>query len=91
MTIRPNLSPWLSQLFVLPNERHRKVGSALVEAALSEAARLGHSRLHLFTSGTLPGYYASLGWRTLETVDYMGKLRSIMMFDVAGRQNRVLP
>ena len=91
MTIRPNLSPWLSQLFVVSNERNRRVGTALVEAALSEAAKLGHSRLHLFTSDTLPRYYASLGWRTLETVEYIGKLRTIMMFDVAGRQDRAQP
>ena len=91
MTIRSSLSPWLSQLFVVSSERNRKVGAALVEAALSEAAKLGHSRLYLFTSDSLPSYYASLGWRTLETVEYVGKPRTIMMFDVAGWQNRAQP
>src|SRR5215475_8992668 len=61
MTIRPELSPWMAQLFVLGVERSRGVGSALIGASLARAARLGFRRLHLYTSGTLPAYYASLG------------------------------
>jgi predicted N-acetyltransferase YhbS len=91
MTIRPNLIPWLSQLFVAPKERNRNVGATLTDAALCEATKLGYSRLHLFTSGTLPNYYASLGWKNLEMVEYLGKPRTIMMFDLFERRDRARP
>jgi hypothetical protein len=41
---------------------------------------LGFRRAYLYTSGTLPAYYASLGWRAIEEVEYLGKLRTIMTF-----------
>jgi GNAT superfamily N-acetyltransferase len=81
MTTRPELSPWMGQLFVLDGERGAGVGRILIDAAIAYAATLGYRRLHLFTSGTLPQFYGSLGWKPLETIDYLGKLRTIMAFD----------
>jgi predicted N-acetyltransferase YhbS len=83
MTRRPSLSPWLAQLFVIAEERGRGVGSALVRACLARFAELGFPRVHLYTAAatTLPAYYAALGWRTIGEVQYLGKLRAVMVFD----------
>jgi len=81
MPIRPELSPWMGQLFVIDGERDRGVGRILVDAAIAHAATLGYRRLHLFTSGTLPQFYNSLGWKPLETIEYLGKLRSVMVYE----------
>jgi GNAT superfamily N-acetyltransferase len=83
MTTRPSLSLWLAQLFVISEERGRGVGSALVRACLARFAELGFSRVHLYTaaSTTLPAYYTALGWKPIEEVEYLGKLRTVMAFD----------
>ncbi|WP_454646167.1 GNAT family N-acetyltransferase [Bradyrhizobium liaoningense] len=83
MTIRPALSPWMAQLFVPSSERSQGVGNALIEAAVVRAAELGYRRLYLYTSGTLPGYYASRRWQRIEEVEYLGKRRIIMGCDLA--------
>jgi predicted N-acetyltransferase YhbS len=83
MTTRPLLSPWLAQLFVIEEERGRGVGTALARACLARFAELGFSRVHLYTaaSTTLPAYYAALGWKTIEEIEYLGKMRAVMAFD----------
>jgi predicted N-acetyltransferase YhbS len=82
MTTRQTLSPWMAQLFVVDSERGRGVGNALVSASIDHAAKLGFRRIYLYTSGTLPAYYASLGWRAIEEVEYLGKMRTIMTFEL---------
>jgi predicted N-acetyltransferase YhbS len=78
MAIRSDLTPWLAQLYVLPKERGRGIGSALVQAALARSRELGFQNLYLYTSGTLPIFYERIGWTTRETVQYKGKERIIM-------------
>ena len=58
-------------------------GNALVDASVAYAAELGFRRLYLYTSGTLPAYYASLGWKPIEALDYLGKMRTVMAFDLS--------
>lgn len=84
MTTRPLLSPWLAQLFVIEEERGRGVGTALVRACLARFAELGFPRVHLYTAAasTLPAYYAALGWKTIEEIEYLGKMRAVMAFDL---------
>ena len=83
MTTRPALSPWLAQLFVISEERSRGIGSALVRACLARFAELGFARVHLYTASTttLPAYYMALGWKPIEQVEYLGKMRMVMAFD----------
>ncbi len=80
---RDSLTPWLAQLFVEPAQRSKGVGAALVGAVLGRARDCGYRRVYLYTSGTLPEYYARLGWRTLERVRYLGKERTVMNYDVS--------
>jgi predicted N-acetyltransferase YhbS len=82
MTIRPALSPWMAQLFVINSARVHGVGSALIEALMGRAVGLGFQRVHLFTSGTLPTYYAAQGWKPIEEVEYLGKMRTVMAIDL---------
>lgn len=81
---RPALTPWLAQLFVEPTQRRHGVGAALVGAVLDRARACGYERAYLFTSGTLPQYYARLGWRTLERLPYLGKERTVMEYALGG-------
>jgi GNAT superfamily N-acetyltransferase len=66
---RPELSPWLSGVFVAPEHRRRGVGAALVERVVHEARALAIPRLYLYTrgSGTL---YLKLGWSVVEHTFY---------------------
>ena len=82
MTIRPRLTPWLGQLFVTESQRSKGIGAQLLNAAIAYAGNLGHRRLFLFTSGTLPDYYRKRGWTEIEELSYLGKPRTIMCFDI---------
>lgn len=82
MTIRPQFTPWLAQLFVTEGHRDKRVGVNLLDAAISYVGSLGYRQLFLFTSGTLPAYYRSRGWRDIEEVAYLGKQRTIMCFEI---------
>ena len=75
---RPTLTPWLAQLYVEPSRRRAGVGAALVRAVRQRARDCGYRRLYLYTSGTLPEYYARLGWREVERLPYLGRERTVM-------------
>jgi GNAT superfamily N-acetyltransferase len=85
MTIRPQFTPWLAQLFVTEGYRHERVGAKLLDAAISYVGGLGYGQLSLFTSGTLPTYYRSRGWSGIEEVTYLDKRRTIMRFEIVSR------
>ena len=78
LDIRPELMPWIAQLYVAPEQRGKGIGSALVAAAIAQTENLGFNTLYLYTSGTLPAYYEPLGWTTRETLHYKGKDRVVM-------------
>jgi len=84
MTTRPSLSPWLAQLFVIAEERGSGVGGMLVRACLARFGELGFPRVHLYTAAAsrLPAYYAALGWKPIEDTEYLGKIRTVMAFDI---------
>jgi GNAT superfamily N-acetyltransferase len=84
MEIRPNLTPWLSALYVAPVRRRHGVGSALVQRVVQEAARLNVQTLYLFTtSNENEMLYAKLGWSVRERVEYLGKRRVVMEIPTA--------
>lgn len=61
---RPHLRPWLAALLVLPEYRHRGIGSALVRECVAAASKLGEKHLYLGTD--IPAYYEALGWHIHE-------------------------
>jgi GNAT superfamily N-acetyltransferase len=83
MSIRQSLTPWLAMLFIAPEYRDQGIGSALIRAALARTQALGFPQLNLYTSGDLPRYYEKLGWSIDERVQYLGKERTIMHYDLA--------
>jgi len=79
---RPELTPWLAQLFVAPTRRRAGVGAALACAILERARQCGHPRVYLYTSGTLPQYYSRLGWRVVERLASLERERTVMVYDL---------
>ncbi len=75
---RRHLKPWLAQLYVCPAARGKGVGAELVQRISSDAAGQGFDTLYLYTSGSLPQYYGERGWNVVETLDYLGKERTVM-------------
>jgi GNAT superfamily N-acetyltransferase len=79
MDNRPELSPWLSGVFVRPERRRQGTGAALVGRIMDEATSLHVSKLYLYTVDRT-AFYANLGWSLLEHTAHRGKEISIMSY-----------
>ena len=67
--VRPNLTPWLATLFVLPSHRGKGVGSALANKAAYEVKSSGCGDvLYLWACEreVAMGMYRKLGWEVIE-------------------------
>lgn len=62
---RPQYSPWLSRIYVAPDQRGKGIGKLLIERAKEEMRRQGHDALYLITEDKGP-YYARMGWHKVE-------------------------
>jgi predicted N-acetyltransferase YhbS len=60
-----HLTPWLSSVFVPPEQRGKGIASKLALAAVAETDRLGFDQIYLFTPKN-ESLYARLGWETFE-------------------------
>ena len=78
LSTRPELSPFLASVFVLPAHRQQGVGSALVRQVMHTAALLGFPTLYLITHDQQQ-LYAKLGWSAVEELDYRGETVTLMM------------
>ena len=81
MDTRMDLSPWLSSMYVLPENRGRGIGSALVQRVIEEARELNVETLYLFTSNR-KGFFASLGWSVVEYTEYREQKVVIMAIHI---------
>ncbi|MFL9503339.1 GNAT family N-acetyltransferase [Rhodopseudomonas palustris] len=72
----------MAQLFVVKSALGHGIGIRLIRALTTRAVELGFRRVHLFTSGTLPTYYAALGWKPIEEVEYFGRMRTVMAIEL---------
>jgi len=77
MPTRPELSPWLADVYVVKTERKNGIGRKLVEAVEAEASRLTLSKIYLFTASNT-ALYELLGWQLLERAEYRGEQVRIM-------------
>lgn len=75
---RPDLGPWLANVFVTPSWRGRGVGTALIRTATSAGCALAGT-LYLYTFDTA-GHYARLGWELLGTDRYVGRPITLMRY-----------
>jgi len=79
METRPNLTPWMVDVFVAPEFRRRGIASVLVRRVVREAAELAVAELYLFTTGEMrEKLYADLGWKVVERPLYLGVERVVM-------------
>jgi GNAT superfamily N-acetyltransferase len=83
MDTRPDLSPWLAAVYVLPAFRHRGIATALVSHALVQARRFGVRQLYLWTDSAA-SLYSRLSWRLLAEEPYQGKTVLVMVRDLTG-------
>ncbi len=68
---RPNLTPWMASVFVIPEQRRKGHVISLIEAVESAAVTAGVATLWLHTD-TAERIYAKAGWRTVEIVQREG-------------------
>lgn len=80
----PHLSPWLSSVYVAPEFRNKKIGSALTQHIVQEAANMGIEKVYLFTPDA-ESLYASLGWEVIEYSEYRGHRLTIMSISAKHR------
>ncbi len=78
---RPELTPWLADVFVDPPRRRRGVASVLVAALVAKARALGVETLHLYTPDQ-ESLYARFGFVVRERLDYRGERVALMSLDL---------
>jgi GNAT superfamily N-acetyltransferase len=81
---RPDLTPWLAGMFVVPHARGRGYAAQLITAVEQEACKASISTLWLYTN-TAERVYARAEWRTVETVQHNGKPFALMRRDLRPR------
>ena len=69
MDNRPDLTPWLADVFVKPGYRGQGVATSLIQRIEAEAKSAGIEKLYLYTPDAA-GLYLRLGWRTAEACKY---------------------
>jgi len=87
MRSRPDLSPWLSALYVMPEYRKTGLGGRIIEYAGGYARSLGYAAIYLFIDVSdesgLKAYYEKLGWIYVgESPDNDGFNAKIYRFDL---------
>lgn len=82
---RPDLTPWLAGVFVVPHARGQGFAGQLVAAIEQEARQASTSTLWLYTN-TAERIYARAGWRTVEIVQHDGKPFALMRRDLFRHQ-----
>ena len=71
MDDRPDLTPWLADVFIKPEYRGRGVATSLIRRIETEAKTAGIARLYLYTPDAA-GLYKRLGWSAVEACSYKG-------------------
>jgi GNAT superfamily N-acetyltransferase len=71
MKERPDLTPWMASVFVVPTARRRGHVILLIRTIETAAVAAGIPVLWLYTD-TAEGIYAKAGWRTVEIVQREG-------------------
>ena len=74
---RPDLTPWLANVFVSPNFRGRGHARRLVRHIEAAAHACGIAILYLHTENAT-ALYAGLGWAKIDTADYHGHAVTVM-------------
>lgn len=71
LEIRPQLTPCLGGVYVIPEWRRCGVATRLIGRVVEEARKLNLTTLYLWTeSSAAEGLYRKLGWRVIERLEY---------------------
>lgn len=81
MPERPELTPWLASVFVVPEERKNGVGRELVQRVMQHAKATGVKTLYLY-SPDRAHFYKKMGWQTMEELEYHGTNVTLMKIDL---------
>ena len=74
-----HLRPWLSCFYLLPAERGKGIGPALIKAACDWAKKADYPSLYLYAlKGRLTGYYERFGWQPVNDLVQRGEALQIM-------------
>ena len=79
MSTRPELGPWLANVYIREDRRNLRLGSRLVKATMAHAREQGIARLYLFTRDQ-QRFYQRLGWQTFDYSFYQETGVTIMTF-----------
>lgn len=75
----PELTPWLSALFVAPHHRGGAAGAKLLHTVEERARAGGFDRIYLYCyKGRLTSYYEASGWCELKSFERDGREFSVM-------------
>ena len=74
---RPELTPWLASLYVVPARRGGGLGAMLAKHAVEAARSFGIGTLYLYTPGQ-EAFYRRLGWEFVEATHFCGHAITIM-------------
>ncbi len=75
------LTPWLGAVYVAREYRKLGIGQALVERIVSEAKRLGHPKIYLWT-GSEGAWYAKHGWKKIAETTFFDQAIDVMEREV---------
>jgi GNAT superfamily N-acetyltransferase len=79
---RPDLTPWVAAVYVIPEARGRGIGERLVSRAAAFAQAKGFMTVYLWTTDRRD-WYERLGWELVEQLDRNGVLVSFLKFERA--------
>jgi len=79
---RPDLTPWLASVYVVPQARGQGHAARLVRAVEQHAAAGSVATLWLYTN-TAERIYQRIGWRTVESVQHDGYPVALMRRDLS--------
>lgn len=73
--------PWLAALFVKPEARNSRIGSALVTSVVNRARGLGYSKIYLYTEHA-ENWYLTKGWVKLRDTIFLGLHHTVMQLEL---------
>ena len=79
---RPDLTPWVAAVYVIPEARCRGIGEQLVSEASAFALSRGFKTVYLWTTDR-QSWYERLGWRVMEQFDRNGARVSFLKLEGA--------
>jgi GNAT superfamily N-acetyltransferase len=79
---RPDLTPWLASVYVVPEARRRGFAAKLVAAVEDAALAASISTLFLYTN-TAQSVYQRAGWQRIDTFEKNGRPTALMRRELA--------